>query len=116
MKNFILIFMGANYSDLGFSPKEMQERLGNWGDWTKRLSEKGIYKGGDGLTEAIRRVEGADKVVIDRTSAELKEVIGGYILITAKDFDEATEIAKDYPDFDLPGGAVEVREIMDYSA
>lgn len=114
MKDFMLIFKGTNYEDLGLSPEELQQRLGKWGTWSQRLGEEGILKGGDALHTGIRMISGVDKVVTDRTSAGLKEVIGGYFHIAVKDIDAATEIAKEYPDFDTPGGSVEIREVNKY--
>jgi len=115
MKDFMLIFKGTNYNDMGLSPKELQQKLGKWKDWTIQLNEKGIYKGGEALKSEVRRMAGSEQVITDRTSAELKEVVGGYFIITVKDLEEATEIARSYPDFDTPGGAVEIREVARYN-
>ena len=52
-----------------------------------------------------------NRTVTDLTSAEVKEIVGGYYLIEAKDFDAVEEIAQDFPDYDL-GNTVEIREIM----
>jgi hypothetical protein len=49
--------------------------------------------------------------VTDLTSAEVKEIVGGYYLVRAQDFDGVQEIAQDFPDYDL-GGTVEIREVM----
>lgn len=114
MKDFILLFKGTNYEDLGLSPEELQQRLGKWWVWSEKLSKAGILKGGDALHTGIRTVAGSDKVVTDRTSTGLKEVIGGYMVVSAEDIEAATAIAADYPDYDTPGGAVEIREINKY--
>ena len=78
------------------------------------MKEQGILKGGNALQTDLRRVNGPDRTVTDRTSTELKEIIGGYNLVQAKDYEGAIEIAQDYPDYDL-GGTVEVRELMYYN-
>ncbi|PWG06065.1 YciI family protein [Polaribacter aquimarinus] len=111
MKQFMMIFIGADYTDLGLSPEEMQARMGKWFAWGNKMGEAGILKGGEALTPQIRRVAGKDRVVTDLTSAEVKEIVGGYYTVEAKDFDAVQEIAKDFPDYDL-GGTVEIREIM----
>ena len=110
----MLIFKGANYEDLGLSSEELQQRLGKWGTWSEQLAKEGILIGGDALHSNIRMMQGQDKIITDKSSAGLKEVIGGYFLVSVKDIDTATEIAKDYPDFDTPGGSVEIREINKY--
>jgi len=51
------------------------------------------------------------KVVTDGPYTEGKEVVGGYLIVNAKDMDEAVSIAKACPDFDL-GGTVQVRQVM----
>ena len=30
MKEFMMIFIGADYADLGLSPEELQNRMGKW--------------------------------------------------------------------------------------
>ena len=111
MKDFMMIFTGADYSDLGLSPEELQTRMGKWFDWGNKMQEQGILKGGEALTPQIRRIVGKNRTVTDLTSAEVKEIVGGYYTVQAKDFDTVVKIAEDYPDYDLDG-TVEIREIM----
>ncbi len=111
MKDFMMIFISADYGDLGLSPEEMQTRMGKWFAWNDKMAQQGIVKGGNALTSDVRRVSGKERTVTDITSAELKELVGGYYVVQAKDFDAVQEIAQDYPDYDL-GGTVEIREIM----
>ena len=106
-----MIFIGADYADLGLSPEELQNRMGKWFAWGGKMEEAGILRGGEALTPQIRRIVGENRTVSDLTSAEVKEIIGGYYLVEAKDFDAVQEIAQDFPDYDL-GGTVEIREIM----
>ena len=44
--------------------------------------------------------------------AEIKEIVGGYIILKSADWDEAMEIAKGCPVLVYPGATVEVRPIM----
>ncbi|AXT20919.1 hypothetical protein D7030_10815 [Flavobacteriaceae bacterium AU392] len=111
MKEFMMIFIGADYTDLGLSPEELQSRMGKWFAWGDKMEKAGVLRGGNALTPSIRRVVGESRTVTDLTSAELKEIVGGYYLVAAKDFDAVQEIAQDFPDYDL-GGTVEIREIM----
>ena len=111
MKEFMMIFIGADYSDLGLSPEELQARMGKWFAWGDKMEKAGVLRGGNALTPQIRRVIGENRTVSDLTSAEVKEIVGGYYLVAAKDFDAVQEIAHDFPDYDL-GGTVEIREIM----
>ncbi|GAA4963620.1 YciI family protein [Algibacter aquimarinus] len=111
MKQFMMIFTGADYADLGLSPEELQSRMGKWFAWGNKMEEQGILRGGEALTPQIRRVVGENRTVTDLTSAEVKEIVGGYYTVEAKDFDAVEKIAQDFPDYDL-GGTVEIREIM----
>ena len=54
---------------------------------------------------------GKDRVVTDGPFVEGKDLVGGFYIIKAVDFDGALKIAQDYPDYDL-GGTVEIREVM----
>lgn len=111
MKEFMMIFIGADYGDLGLSPEEIQGRMGKWFAWSQKMEEQGIVRGGNALTADIRRIVGKDRTVSDVNSAEVKEIVGGYYIVEAKDFDAVEVIAQDFPDYDL-GGTVEIREVM----
>jgi len=112
MKKFMLIFIGLDYPDLGLSPEQMQERMGKWFAWSQKMEENGIHATGNALEyHTVRRISGVDRTVTDRAGSELKELVGGYYIVNAADFDAAAEIAQDYPDYDL-GGTVEIREVM----
>lgn len=111
MKEFMMIFIGADYEALGLSPEEIQGKMGKWWAWNGKMEEAGILRGGNALRPEVKRVIGQERTVTDVASAELKEIVGGYYIVTANNFDEVVEIAQDFPDYDL-GGTVEIREIM----
>ena len=107
----MLIFMGTDYETLGLSPEEMQARMGKWFAWDAKMNEEGIVAHGNALQSTGRHITGRDAVVSDGPFVEGKELIGGYYVVKAADLDAATEIAKDFPDFDA-NGTVEIREVM----
>lgn len=109
----MMIFIGANYEELGLSPQQLQDRMGKWFAWNNKMEEQGILKGGDALHSAAKTISGPDRIVSDGPFAESKEIIGGYYIVSANDFDEVVEIAQDFPDYDL-GGTVEIREVMQF--
>ncbi len=111
MKDFMMIFIGADYTALGLSPEEMQSRMTKWFGWNDKMEKAGVLRGGNALTPEIRRISGKNRTVTDLTSAEVKEIVGGYYLVNVSDFDAVQEIAQDFPDYDL-GGTVEIREVM----
>ena len=111
MKEYMMIFLGTDYGTLGLSPEEMQNQMGKWFAWNDKMEKAGILRGGKALTSPVRHVSGKDRVITDRAGSEIKELVGGYYIVEAKDMDAVVEIAKDYPDYDL-GGTVEIREVM----
>lgn len=65
---------------------------------------------GNRLSQAGRVVK-SKSVVTDGPYAEIKEVLAGYMIISAEDFDEAAGIAKGCPII-LSGGNVEIRKFI----
>ncbi|QIL38030.1 transcription initiation protein [Pedobacter sp. HDW13] len=108
MNEFLLIFRRAFTHEDQPSPEMLQESIKQWQDWFGGIAAQ------DKLVRPLQRwdLEGrvvhADKNVINGPYAEIKESIGGLVLIRAKDYDEAAEIAKDCPILKL-GGNVEIR-------
>lgn len=111
MKNYMLLFIGTNYETMGLAPEEMQQRMGNWFTWQKKMEADGVVQGGNALHSHGRVISGPDRIQTDKAATELKELVGGFYIVSAKDYDEASEIAQGYPDFDI-GGRVEIREVM----
>jgi hypothetical protein len=111
MKEFMMVFIGADYQELGLSPEELQNRMGKWFAWGDKMGAQGILQGGKALVPVIKRVIGKDRTVSDGPFAEGKEIVGGYYIVTAENADAVVAIAQDYPDYDL-GGTVEIREVM----
>ena len=111
MKDFMMIFIGADYADLGLSPDQLQERMGKWFAWGGKMEKQGILKGGNALKPAAMRLSGKDRTVMDGPFVESKELVGGYYIVSVENMEAALKVAEDYPDFDL-GGTVEVREVV----
>ena len=107
----MMIFIGADYQELGLSPDELQSRMGKWFAWGQKMETQWILKGGEALIPNMKRIIGQDRTVSDGPFADSKEIIGGYYTVSAESADAVVAIAQDYPDYDL-GGTVEIREIM----
>ena len=110
MPNFLYVFRGG-MSSRTFSPKEMQESMQKWGAWIQQLTKSGNFKAGDPLEKGGKVVRGSKKVVTDGPYAEAKDVVGGYLLVSAANLDEAVELSRGCPIFDNDG-SVEVRQIQ----
>jgi|SRR5215467_6641800 len=109
MSEFLYLYRGGQE---GRSPEKMQEMMQKWMAWLKDLGQKGHIKDqGQPLERAGKFVKGTQKTVTDGPYAETKDVVGGYTLIEARDLDQAAELAKGCPIFEVDGG-VEVRPVM----
>ena len=60
------------------------------------------------------RIRNGRQTVVDGPYAETKEVLGGFNLIEANDFDDAVRIAAEFPWTRI--GAIEVRPVRDFDA
>ena len=108
MANFLYVFRGG--ANVGASPQQMQEHMQKWAAWIQQLSKTGNFKAGDPLEAEGKVIKGRKKVVTDGPYAEAKDLVGGYLLISAKNLDEAVELSRGCPIFDSDG-SVEVRPI-----
>ncbi len=108
MANFLYVFRGG--TSVGASPQQMQEQLQKWGAWIQQLSKTGNFKAGEPLEAEGKVIKGRKKVVTDGPYAEAKDLVGGYLLISAQNLDEAVELSRGCPIFDSDG-SVEVRPI-----
>ena len=109
MEKYMFLFRGGDPSQL--SPQEQEEQMQKWLAWADKLQKENRYLAGEPLLPGGKTVAGTKKSVTDGPFAESKEVIGGFFIIHAKNLDEAVQMAKECPDYDL-GGSVEVREVM----
>jgi hypothetical protein len=115
MKYMLTLFDSpASWEDR--TPEEMAASMRAWDDYTRDLRESGAFVAGEGLgpAETATTIRLTDEhVVKDGPYAETKEQLGGFYLIDVGDLDAALEWAHKVP---MPGGAVEVRAVMDYEA
>jgi hypothetical protein len=109
MSEFVYLYRGG---EAGRSPERAQQMMQKWMVWLKALTEKGHIKDqGQPLERSGKLVKGKQKTVTDGPFAEAKDVVGGYTLIEARDLEQAVELSKGCPIFEVEG-AVEVRPVM----
>jgi len=110
MKEFALIFRHQEISNFRPSPEQMQERM----NWLGSIAaqNKLVDKGNTLLpTPGSAKTVKPGNVVTDGPYTEIKEFVSGYIVIKTETIDEAVEIAKANPIFNM-GGSIEVREVL----
>jgi hypothetical protein len=108
MSEFTFLFRGR---DPSASPEQIQNTMQKWVAWFKDLNANGCIKyPGHPLEPTGKVVKGTAKSVHDGPYAEAKDVVGGFMLVEARDLAHAVEISKGCPIFEI-GGSVEVRPI-----
>jgi hypothetical protein len=110
MKEFILIFRHEDGHKVA-SPEQIQIWMKQTMDWIGGIAAQGKMAGGNGLPFDDSRVVHSNKVVTNGPFGEIKETIGGYIIVKAESVEEAVEFAKGCPVLQGEGNSVEVRKI-----
>jgi hypothetical protein len=110
MDEFMLIFRHEDGSKVA-SPEQMQIWMKQTMDWIGGIAAQNKFSGGNGLPFDDSRVVGHNNVVTNGPFGDIKETIGGYVIVKATSVDEAVEFAKGCPVLQGPGNTVEVRRI-----
>lgn len=112
MKEFVMIFRSESLPEKRFSPDEMQEMMKAWQNWMGGIAAQGkLASSGNRLGGEGRGVKPGN-VITNGPFVELKEIISGYIVVTADSIEEAAEMAKGCPMVVGGGGFVEVRDVI----
>lgn len=97
-------------------PEADQEELGSffekWGSAGK-LIEGGVELRNPSGAKTVRRGPDGKPEVTDGPYLEIKEVVGGVVLLDAEDIDEAVSIAATWPGVATGIATVEVRPVME---
>lgn len=90
------------------SPAQMEQMMTKFNAWREKFQ--------DSITDMGGPLDGNGKVVSaesvsDGPFIETKEIVGGYMIVTADNMETAVQIAQESPGVLRPGSSVEVREI-----
>ncbi len=110
MKEFILIFRHEDGHKVA-SPEQIQIWMKQTMDWVGGIAAQNKFVEGNGLPFDDSRVVWHNNVVTNGPFGDIKETIGGYIIVKANSVDEAVEFAKGSPVLQGDGNSVEVRQI-----
>ena len=113
MPDFILLLHSPAAARPALPPEQISAVTQDYMGWRNRMRAEGHLKGGEKLTfdaGRVMRANGGRVTVTDGPYAESKELLGGFFLITAWDYDEACHLAESCPHFKY-GGSIEVRQI-----
>ena len=106
----MLIFRHQDGSKIA-SPEQMQIWMKQTMDWIGSIAAQNKFSGGNGLPFDDSRVVRHNNIVTNGPFGEIKETIGGYIIVKADSVDEAVEFAKGSPVIQGEVNTVEVRKI-----
>ena len=93
------------------SPEQIEIWMKATMDWIGGIAAQNKFVSGTGLLFADAKVVNHDKVVTNGPYGEIKETIGGFIIVKAESADEAAEFAKGCPVLGGEGNTMEVRKI-----
>ena len=110
MEEFMLIFRHQDGSKVA-SPEQMQAWMKQTMDWIGGIAAQNKFISGTGLPFDDSRVVWHKGVVTNGPFGDIKETIGGYIVVKADSVEEAVEFAKGSPVLQGDGNSVEVRKI-----
>jgi hypothetical protein len=90
------------------SPAQMQEMYAAFGAWKEKFKSS--------LVDMGAKLKPGGKIlstsgVTDGPFVEAKEIVGGYMIVSAESYEGALEVARGCPGVMSPGTSVEVREM-----
>jgi hypothetical protein len=113
MSDFVLLFrtsVAENEQHMG-TPEQAQKSMEGWLVWVRELEAGGHLKSpGEPLERTGAVLRGKKRVVMDGPFVEAKDIVAGFMVIRAKDLDEARELAKKCPMLEGEG-TVEIRPV-----
>jgi hypothetical protein len=99
--------VGGNASSGKPSPAQMQEMYEKFNEWRQKFEKNLVDLGGRLGQGKLALPDPAP----DGPFVEVKELVGGYMVVSAADLDEAIQVARECPGLMHPGSGVEVIEI-----
>lgn len=89
------------------SPAEMQKMFAEFNAWKEKYAKNIVDMGGKlGYGQVV-----SANTKTDGPFVEMKEIVGGYMIVEAENLEQAVQIAQESPGTAMPGSSVEVREI-----
>jgi hypothetical protein len=113
MDEFALIMRHEDGAKLA-SPEQMQTWMKQTMDWIGGIAAQNKFVSGTGLPFDSARVvttKNSKSIVTNGPFGDIKETIGGFIIVKAESIDEAVEFAKGCPVLAGEGNSMEVRKI-----
>jgi hypothetical protein len=113
MKDFVLLFRQPAFDNSNISPKELESILEKWKNWIGGIAAQGKFTGQNTRLAAEGKVLKSGGVITDGPFVEIREILGGLLVVKAEDMDDATTLAHGCPALDR-GGSVEIRPLYEH--
>jgi hypothetical protein len=113
MKEFVLLFrMDITSPEAQPSPRQMELDMVDWMEWIDYITDKGqLAEGGNHLSYSGKVIQPFNGIIEGPYTVK-KESVTSYIIILAKDIDDAVHIAKKCPILQNEGNSIEIRETV----
>ena len=110
MKEFALLFRAPGVNNNNVSSEEMKAIEKKWMDWAGGIAAQGkLVSNGQRLSQEGKVLKPGG-VITDGPFVEIRERLGGFIVVRANDIDEATTLGHGCPALEY-GGNVEIRPL-----
>jgi len=111
MAQFLLLLHSDPEPWLKMPAEERQKWFAKYMAWANKAREGGYLLGSNKLVDDGGKVMRGPKVTTtDGPYSETKEVLGGYYMIEAANYNDAVQHTKDHPHLEH-GGTIEVRQV-----
>ena len=111
MKEFILLFRSPQIDYSQHSPAEWEAIQKKWMDWAGSIANQGKMVGTGGRLPMEGKVLRPGGVITDGPFVEIRERLGGFLIVKAESLEEATTLAHGCPALEYEG-SVEIRPMM----
>jgi hypothetical protein len=108
MEEFVLAIRQIDISYTQVSEAELEAIMVKWENWFGGIAAQGKLKSTGIRLSAKGQVLKPGGVIVDGPFVEIRERLGGFIVVLADTIDEATTLAHGCPALDF-GGSVEIR-------
>ncbi|MDM1296149.1 transcription initiation protein [Sphingobacterium sp. N143] len=111
MKDFILLFRQAGNEQSPLTAEQIATTNKKWHDWIADIEAQGKLKDHGSRLEPAGKVLKPGGVITDGPFVEIRERLGGFIVVSAENLDEATTLAHGCPILES-NGSVEIRALF----
>jgi hypothetical protein len=113
MSEFVFLFRASEAESrehMG-TPERAQRSMQAWLGWIRELEAKGHLKDPGQPLDRTGKVVRGKKVVTDGPYAEAKDLVLGFLVVEARDLDQAVELSAGCPMLAGASASVEIRPV-----